>query len=145
MRCSKFPENGRLSGASERIAAEGRRYSAIAPFLVFFFISYIFVRFCRPGKSTHIAAEGRQCLNLTEPCLLAATGKRDRFFVKMSVSRTREGRFRFRAEATFFQLGGGPFSFFCDGAQARAPKMGVGRRRKRTNFGGAFCPDERFA
>ena len=142
---SKFPENGRLSGESERIAAEGRRYSPVARFLACFICSHICVRFFGPGKSTHIAAEGRQFLNSIEPCLQTTTEKRDRLFCKNERFAYTRRPFSRSSGNAVFQLGGGPVSFFCAVAQARAPKMGVGKRRKRTDFGGAFCSDERFA
>ena len=100
----------------------------------------MFVRFCRPGKSTHIAAEGRQCLNLTEPCLQAATGKRDRFFAKMSVSRTREGRFRFRVETQFFNSGEGHLAFFVPWRKRELQKWGSGGVEKGPISGVHFAP-----
>ena len=137
---SKFPENGRLSGESERIAAEGRRYSPVARFLACFICSHIFVRFFGPGKSTHIAAEGRQFLNSIEPCLQATTEKRDRLFAKMSVSRTREGRFRVRAETPFFNSGEGQLAFFVPWRRRELQKWGSAGVEKGPISGVHFAP-----
>ena len=58
-----------------------------------------------PGKSAHIAAEGRPFLKLTEPGLRAAAEKWYRFFVKMNVSRRREHDFHKNKKYVFPAFG----------------------------------------